>query len=103
MRELNMHDRQILKEFAVHQNIKQKLNLGKKLIPRGHKMFQVEVATGIMTQCKIEEIVDMRNNIHVPIRRLELKEGFWYENALNMNNAERKFKKRLKKFINEHK
>ncbi len=94
MKELNQHDKILLPTSEIQQQIKKLQFLGKIKLHKGHLFYELDLKTGIITLAEIEIISCIDNSIK---RKCIIKPNCMYETALNMQNAIRRFNKKINK------
>jgi|688.fasta_scaffold777471_2 hypothetical protein len=88
-------------EIAAFQNEKQKQLIGSLRIKRGHSLFKIDLSCGVVSLVDDNEFKSFYTIGGSKKRELIVKEGFWYDSALNKKNAIKKFAIRLSKELSD--
>lgn len=94
MKELSAHiqaqEQVIQKEFP-----KKVKHLGKIRLHKGQKLWQCDLTTGKVSPVEI----DITATLTGVTKKHIIQDGFLYDTAINLKNAERKFIKKLRKIL----
>lgn len=104
MKETQLNHKDSLKVVEERQIEKKKSLIGHSILRKGHKVFEIDLKTGIIYFAKVIETVEIKNGKPVNKRRVDMKENCYYVNALNVKNAKKVFNRemeKLKEFRND--
>ncbi len=99
MKELQTHIKIDIPVVENQQQIKQLKKVKTKKIHRGHKFYELNLLTGLITEAKVETYSKVdKEGTHIK-KKCIIKESCLYESALNIDNAAKHFKKRIKSLL----
>jgi len=97
MKETQLNHKDSLKVSEERQIEKKKSLIGHSKFHKGHKVFEIDLKTGIIYFAKVIETVEIKNGKAVNKRRVDMKENCYYVNALNVKNAKKVFNREIQK------